>query len=51
MVLPECGAKCAELLKAAGAPVAFNKYERVAHGSCGAQMEELKDWLKGVFKF
>lgn len=49
VVLPECGAKAAELLKQSGVPVTFKTYERMGHSSCSAQMAELKDWLEGLF--
>lgn len=50
IVLPECSAKSSELLEQAGVPVTFRTYERMAHSSCNAEMEELKDWIKDIFK-
>ena len=48
IVLLECGAKAAELLKESGVPVEFRTYERMPHSTCGPQMAELKDWILGL---
>ena len=44
VVLPACGDKTSELLKAAGVETTYLTYA-MAHSACPSQFEDLKDWI------
>jgi predicted esterase len=44
-VLPECGKKLVDLLKAAGANLAHTTYDEIGHGCCDEQVDELRAFL------
>lgn len=48
VVLPECGAEAARLLKASGVETTYNTYP-VEHGAHPQELEHLRLWMKGVF--